>query len=113
MNWAGLHEVRIPKFDILLSLRIQKGYWLAWSTVHQTLCLKPSGEAADLQWPSNHGLETLNPDGRSLLLACKTLASFDSKFELISLELEDPNLLRGKALRAKMPLLRTAGQSRP
>lgn len=84
MNWAGLHEVRIPKFDILLSLRIQilasMELQSSMSTVHQTLCLKPSSEAADLQWPSSDGLETLNPDGRSLLLACKTLASFDSEF---------------------------------
>lgn len=31
MTWAGLDRVRIPKSDILLSLRIQKTYWLARS----------------------------------------------------------------------------------
>lgn len=77
-------------FDILLSFKIQKKiYWLKsyTSTIHQSLCLKSSGEAAGLKWSHSDGLGTPGLDGRSLLLACKMLAYVDPEFEFLRLSL--------------------------
>lgn len=75
MNQAGLDGARIPTFDILLSFKIQKKkiYWLQsyTPTIHQSLCLKSSGEAAGLKWFHSDGLRPLVLTAKACSLPAK------------------------------------------